>query len=264
MAATTAPTPESLKRLNFVQGACNSGAGLVDGVYKRARGFVPAFAEPQVKQLEDTAASLGAPYLNWAQDTAQRALAFMDGKVDFALNTAGISPEAHDEHLKTFETARAEYFTWIEKTVEAIKEKLNPYPYVQSAADTLKVSLDKAVALSDPDKVVDAAHKAWEQFAAIGPVAGLLKASEPVVSPATTTALKVADGVLASPLYATAYNTAVSTLSTVEELSLYKKAKDLVYPVVKPIADPVYENFTRSHVVKQVEEYLKPKAAKAA
>ncbi len=52
-------------------------------------------------------------------------------QVDFALNTAGISPEAHGEHLKTFESARAEYFAWIEKTVESIKGKLNPYPYVQ-------------------------------------------------------------------------------------------------------------------------------------
>lgn len=70
-----------LKRLEFVKGYATQGAGTADWVYQTARGFVPGFVEPYVKQVEETTLNVAAPYLTLAQDSAEKVLVAVDGQV---------------------------------------------------------------------------------------------------------------------------------------------------------------------------------------
>jgi hypothetical protein len=63
----------------------------------------------------------------------------------------------------------------------------------------------------------------------------------------------------AQPLYKKLYDTAttaaISFPAKVKETSAY----GVVYPYVAPVADPVITNFSKSAVLKKLEDHLKPK-----
>jgi hypothetical protein len=52
-----------------------------EGVYKKARAFVPSAVEPYVTQVEDKAAEMAAPLVSKVQDKAAELLTTIDGKV---------------------------------------------------------------------------------------------------------------------------------------------------------------------------------------
>ncbi len=60
------------------------------------------------------------------------------------------------------------------------------------------------------------------------------------------------------PVYKKTYQTVTGTASAAQESFLYKKAKDLLYPVVAPVADPVYDNFATSKYLAQLNKHLTP------
>jgi hypothetical protein len=64
----------SLKRLQFVQQAAASASGLAETAYKTARSYTPKFVEPLVSKVEDTAATVGAPYVTFLADTGAKVL----------------------------------------------------------------------------------------------------------------------------------------------------------------------------------------------
>eukprot|EP00878_Enallax_costatus_P013364 GHUV01013971.1.p2 GENE.GHUV01013971.1~~GHUV01013971.1.p2 ORF type:complete len:195 (+),score=42.38 GHUV01013971.1:88-585(+) len=155
-----------LKRLEFVKGYAAQGASTVEWVYKTARGFVPGFVEPYAKQLEETALNVAAPYLTLAQDSAEKVLVTVDGQVDSSVATlSGAFDYAHGVHEKnmnTFNSAKNQYYSLVETTVNHVKQLLDPTPYVQWASHQVEY-------YADPDKIVDTGVQYAEKVASFGP-----------------------------------------------------------------------------------------------
>lgn len=189
-----------LKRIAFVQGYAATATGLAESAYKTARGFVPGFVEPYVRQAEETALNVGAPYLTLAQDGAEKVLRSVDAQVrrmgawdaaprprssplsrgvpaspqvDASLNTlAGAlnySRDLHDKNMITFNGAKEQYFGLVESAVAQAKALLDPSPYVQRVEGTVKWASDKVAFYVDPDKIVDTGVEYAGKVAAFGP-----------------------------------------------------------------------------------------------
>lgn len=60
------------------------------------------------------------------------------------------------------------------------------------------------------------------------------------------------------PLYKTLWDLVWSTSSTVQDTWAYKKAMELGYPYLAPVADPVVSNITNSKYLKQLQSHLQP------
>jgi hypothetical protein len=253
---------DELKRLGFVNTYASTAVSLSSSMYTTARSYVPGFADPYIRTVEEKTTSISMPYVNWAQDTASGVLKSVDGQLDNTYNTvsggANFSRDLHTKNMETFTAAKEEYFKWVENSVNSLKAKLNPYPYAETACLKLKQALDQAVTMADPDLAIDQVHDAWAKFASIGVVAKALDVVEPVTSKATVQYTKVHDSVVKMPVYKKTYQTVTGTVSAVHESFLYKKAKDLLYPVVAPVADPVYDNFATSTYLAQLNKHLTP------
>lgn len=252
----------SLKRIGFVNDYASSAVSVSSSVYSKARSFVPGFVEPYVRTAEEKTTSISAPYVNWAQDTTSKVLKHVDTHLDSTYNAVNggvnFSKDLHSKNMKTFTGAKEEYFKWVESSVAALKGKLNPYPYAEAVCAKLKEALDTAVTLADPDLALDTVHDAWAKFASIGPVSKLLEIAEPVTNTATTQYVKAHDTVVSMPVYKKAYDTVSTTAGAVQESFLYTKAKELLYPLVAPVANPVYDNFASSKYVAQLQKHVTP------
>jgi hypothetical protein len=63
------------------------------------------------------------------------------------------------------------------------------------------------------------------------------------------------------PLYKTLWDLVWSTSSSVQESWAFQKAKEVAYPVLAPVADPMYSNITNSKYLKQLTAHLTPAKA---
>ncbi|KAF8056218.1 Trappc3 [Scenedesmus sp. PABB004] len=244
-----------LKRLQFVPAYASQASQLAEGIYRRARGFVPGFAEAYASQAEETALRLGAPYLAKAQDSAGKLLAGVDGQVDAGLaSLAGLlaySRELHDKNMSTYQGAKEQYYGLVAGSVDKLKAALDPAPYVQWASGKVEY-------WADPDKIVDSGVAAAGKVAAFGPVPTVVKAADPLIKTSFKTYGSVHDTVVALPVYKKLWELVWSTSSTLQESWPAKKFMEVGYPVVAPLADPLCSNITNSKYLKQLETHLKP------
>jgi hypothetical protein len=81
VAAVSAPATHDLKRLGFVSSYAATASHMASSAYAQARAFTPGLVEPFVQQAEETALTLGAPYLALAQDKAEKVLTTVDSTV---------------------------------------------------------------------------------------------------------------------------------------------------------------------------------------
>jgi len=255
----------SLKRLGFVQGYAQQAATLTESLYKTVRGYVPGFVEPYYGEAENLAATYGAPYLTWAQDTGDKFLKTIDSQLDGLANGAGgalnYSRDLHGKNMSTFNAAKSQYFGIVESLVNSVKAKLDPSPYVQKAVDTGKVVGEKAAVWVDPDKVVDLGVDYYKKAASYGPAPKIISTVEPYVPLLTKYYTAIHDVLVSNALYKSAWELVFSTATKAQEFPLVKKAVDVGYPIAAPFYDPVAANFTKSKYLKQLEEHLKPVAA---
>lgn len=63
------------------------------------------------------------------------------------------------------------------------------------------------------------------------------------------------------PLYKTLWDLLWSTSSSVQDTWAFQKAKEVAYPFLAPVADPVYSNITNSKYLKQLTTHLQPAKA---
>jgi hypothetical protein len=240
-----------LKRLEFVKGYVAQGVSITESVYQTARGFVPGFVEPYAKQLEETALNVAAPYLTLAQDSAEKVLVTVDGQVDSTLTTVfgavDYARGVHESNMKTYNSAKDQYFSVVESTVNHVKQLLDPTPYVQWAGQQVEY-------YADPDKIVDTGVQYAEKVASFGPVPKVVEIADPLIKTSLKTYGSVHDTVVSLPLYKTAWGLIWSTSNTLQESWPAQK----LYTVLAPLADPLYSNLTNSKYLKQLETHLKP------
>lgn len=269
-------TKKDLKHLGFVQnyaGIVVSGANLAQRVYGYARSNTPAALEPYVARVEDTVVAYAAPAVSTAQDTADKLLHFTDDKVDYAFVTAGNFVNSgkstlsgslsgvrdlHSSNMQTYKAATEKYFDLVAKTTDWAAAKLNPNHAVQTARETLHFTISKALEATDPDVAVNAVYDAWVSFSSIPAVSKVLQGAEPVTKRGFQSFYSIHDFVVAKPLYKTSVDLTANTLSWATGTLPYKLSKQYLYPVIQPIADPAYNNFTRSQAVNKVADYWKP------
>lgn len=251
----------ALKRLYFLQDYAQLATSTLESGYKTVRGFVPSFVEPYFSQAEDLVTTHGAPYLTWAQDTADKFVRSVDGQVDaFANGLGGVlnySRDQYGKNMSTFNAAKSEYYGVVESLVNNVKAKLDPTPYIQNAVETGKVYGEKAAYWADPDKVVDLGLEYYTMATSIGPVPKLKSAVEPSFIKYYTL---LHDVVVANPLYKKGWDVVGATAVTVQGIPIVKKVVDVGYPYAAPFYDPVAANFTKSKYLKQLEAHLKPVA----
>lgn len=60
------------------------------------------------------------------------------------------------------------------------------------------------------------------------------------------------------PVYKKAWELLWSTSSSVQDTWAFKKAVEVGYPLLAPVADPVVSNITNSKYLKQVALHLQP------
>lgn len=240
-----------LKRLEFIKGYAAQGYNIAEGVYKTARGFVPGFVEPYAKQLEETAMNVAAPYLTLAQDSAERVLVTVDGQVDSTLSTvfgaADYARGVHEKNMNTFTSAKDQYYSLVESTVDRVKQLLDPTPYLQWASHQVEY-------YADPDKIVDTGVQYAGKVASFGPVPKVVEIADPLIKTSLTTYGSVHDTVVSLPLYKKAWDLIWSTSSTLQESWPAQKA----YTLLAPLADPLYNNVTNSKYLQQLTTHLKP------
>lgn len=63
------------------------------------------------------------------------------------------------------------------------------------------------------------------------------------------------------PAYKKLWDLVWSTSSSVQDSWAYKKAVSVSYPVLAPLADPVYSNIANSRYLKQLQSHLAPAKA---
>lgn len=250
-----------LKRLGFVRSYASAAVTRGEGLYKTARGFVPSFVEPYVARLEDSATAVAAPLVVQVQDKAAGLLAAVDVKVDSLAatlsSTLDYGRELHAANMSSFGAARASYYSLVEGAVTSTRAVLDPQRYMAYASGVGKAVRDALVAHADPDKAVAAASNVYDKIASRGPVLKALELADPLITVGQTQYTKAHDVLVMQPLYKRIYDTAATLPAKVSDTTIYKKT----YPLVAPVADPVYSNFANSKVIKQLDEHLKPKTA---
>lgn len=269
-------TKKDLKHLGFVQnyaGLVYSGAGLAQKVYDFARSNTPAALEPYVARVEETVVAYSAPAVSTAQDTADSLLHFADDKVDNVFVTAGNLMNSgkstlngglsgirdlHSNNMQTYKAATEKYFDLVAKTTDWAAAKLNPSHTVQVARDTLHATINKALEATDPDIAVQMVYDAWVSFSSIPAVNKVLQGAEPVTKNAFQSFYSIHDFVVAKPIYKKSFDLGTSTLTWATGTLPYKLSKQYLYPVISPVADPAYNNITKSKVVNNVYDYWKP------
>jgi hypothetical protein len=80
----------SYKRLEFVAKSASAASGMANTVYKTTRSFTPKFVEPYVAKVEDTAASVGTPYVTFIADTGAKVLKNADDLVSNEITASNI------------------------------------------------------------------------------------------------------------------------------------------------------------------------------
>lgn len=250
-----------LKRLGFVRSYTSAFVGYGEGVYRKARSYVPGVAEPYVGQLEDSTTALAAPLIARVQDKAAELLAAVDGKVDGLFGTVAstleYSRDLHAKNMGSFSAAKESYYSLIEGVVNTTKAALDPQRYVQYAAEIGKSVVDTVIMYADPDKIAALASGVVDKVATQAPVVKVLEIADPFIAKGQTQYIKAHDLLVVQPLYKKLYDTATAIPSKVQDTTFYKRG----YPLVAPVADPVYTNFANSKVIKQLDEHLKPKTA---
>lgn len=263
----------SYKRLDFVAKSVATASGLAETAYKTARSYTPTFVEPYVAKVEDTASTVGAPYMTFVADTGAKVLQNADELVDYTvgnsykavengkttvMSTLTNTKTFHDTNLKSFGDAREKYFKYVEETADLVKAKLNPKPYIDLTYTALKDSLARAQELADPDVAVDAVHQAWTKFAALAPVSKVLETADPMVGFAQSKYTQLHGTVVANPYYKKAFDLAGSTVAKAQDTLLYKRSKDLVYPYISSLADPALAKISGSKYVAALVAHVKP------
>jgi hypothetical protein len=92
-------------------------------------------------------------------------------------------------------------------------------------------------------------------------VAKALNLAEPVLTKGSDIYAKLHDTIVKEPFYSSLYTKVDSTLSSALTSTYATKAKDVVYPVVAPVYDPVASNFAKSKYMGQLQAHIKPKTA---
>lgn len=77
------------------------------------------------------------------------------GAVDYAKGV-------HETNMNTFNSAKEQYYSVVESTVNHVKQLLDPTPYVQWASHQVEY-------YADPDKIVDTGAQYAEKVASFGP-----------------------------------------------------------------------------------------------
>mmetsp|Transcript_23881 Transcript_23881/g.60821 ORF Transcript_23881/g.60821 Transcript_23881/m.60821 type:complete len:280 (-) Transcript_23881:888-1727(-) len=276
------PSPQpGLKRLGFVKDTATyvyGAAGTAEKLYKSVRSLAPSFIEPTLTQVEDKVASVAAPVVAKAQDASSSVLHQADSTVDYLLTTVdhtlstsrknvldglGSVKELHDTNVKTFSAATTQYYKYIQEIADWASVKLNPVTGGQAAVDALRSSVDKALALADPDAVAAKLTDAWTVFSTNPVVAKVLDTADPVTKPLFTSFYKLHDSLVSWGLYKRVVDTGVSTLSWATTLPPYKLGAQYVYPWVQPVADPALSRLSSSKVVNDTLQFWKPTAIAA-
>ncbi|GBF97312.1 hypothetical protein Rsub_10003 [Raphidocelis subcapitata] len=242
-----------LKRLGFVRDYAGSALTVGEGVYRKLRAFVPAAVDGYVCQVEDVAAVAAAPIAALAQDKAEDLLAAVDGKVDAVLLRA---ESFHSKHLGSYATAKDAAYGAVEGAVNAARAALDPARYVAAAGRWAQAAIDALVAAADPDKALAAASAVYDTVASKPPVSRVLVMADPLITAGQTTYTQAHDMLVMQPLYKKIYDTAATLPSKAKDTTLYRRG----YPLVAPVADPVLTNLSKSKVIKQIDDHLKPKA----
>lgn len=250
-----------LKRLGFIKNYASLALSAGEGVYKRARGFVPSAVEPYVSQAEDSAVATAAPYAALANDKAAEVLAAVDAKVESLLgavtSSLDFSRDLHSKNMSSFAAAKESAYGLVEAYVNAAKSALDPARYVEAATGFGKAVVGAVAAYADPDKAVDLLSNAYDKLAAQGPIPKILEIADPFITLGQSKYVQAHDIIVVQPLYKKIYETATTLPSLVADTTLYRRG----YPLVAPVADPVLTNFSKSKVLKQLEDHLKPKTA---
>eukprot|EP00879_Flechtneria_rotunda_P012163 GHRR01012703.1.p1 GENE.GHRR01012703.1~~GHRR01012703.1.p1 ORF type:complete len:188 (+),score=41.98 GHRR01012703.1:340-903(+) len=169
-------------------------------------------------------------------------------QVDYGLNTldsaVSYGRKLHGKGLDTFNSAKDQYFSFVADLLDLDKwtkwTSANVEHYV------------------NPDLIVDTGAEYYSKVASFGPVPKAIEIADPLIHTYVKTYSTVHDKVVSLPIYKKLWELVWGTSNTLQESWPAKKAIELGYPVVAPIADPVYNNFTKSKYLKQLEAHLKP------
>lgn len=271
----TAANSEELKKLGFVPQVSTQAYNTLGSVYTTAKTYVPASLKPQVERVEETVTSISAPYIAKAQDKGTELLKAVDDRVDktlsqaqavYANNSAYLSAQLekqkafHASNLESYKTAREAYLKKVEESVEYLKAN-GLSGAARKAADEVSARVAQAQAL--PAAVLSGVRDAVDRLLAHGPLASVVEGVRPGLDAAYSRYLALHDAAVASPQYRRTLELGASALATAQASLLYRKAKENLYPLVAPYADPALNSVMASSYYKAVVDHLAPKTIAA-
>lgn len=271
---------QKLQRLGFVQtyseAALNKSCAVAGSVYSSTRGYVPTAMEDKVSLVEGKVSQIGtqygAPLVNTVQDKSQQILGIVDCQVDSVAKSAedfydknsGFlknQSDFHSKNLAHFKDARDAYLQQAKDAIAYLKEN-GMVGSAKHAVDQLSAALENA-RTSLPTYVNDYAgamlervSQAWDALYTMPAVQKTLEAVSPSVELAKKKYVEAHGALVKAPIYDSAVKTGSDVFTKVSESYPYQTAANKLYPLVSPIADPVFDK--ASPYVNNVIEHMKP------
>lgn len=259
-----------LKKLQFVPEVGAKSVNVAGNVYSAAKDYVPESLKPQLNKVEESVVNLSAPYVAYAQDKSIAVLKGADDRVDKAVQSAtnvyqsnstylqqqiSKMEQFHNSNLESYKAAREAYLKKVEESVDFLKAN-GLTGTAKAAADEVLARISKARDL--PSYLIKQVHDSYEKLAALEPVQHVVERVKPAVDAAYGRYLSLHDSVVATNQYKRAYTLGQSVLTRAQSTILYQKAKENLYPLFAPYADPALAQLTASPYYKAAVQHLTP------
>lgn len=182
-------------------------------------------------------------------------------------NTAYLSSQLekqkafHHSNMESYKAAREQYLKRVEDSVEFVRAN-GVTGAAKRAADEVAAAVGEARKL--PGLVLQRVHDAFDRLAALEPVHKALATARPAVDAAYQRYDSLHAAVVRSPSYRRAYDLGTSAVARAQETSVFRAAKDSLYPLVAKFADPALETVAASPYYQAALAHIAPVATVAA
>lgn len=167
------------------------------------------------------------------------------------------SKQLHNHGLDAYNTARQQYLKKVEDSVSYIKAN-GVSESAKKAAENVTIRVKEAQKY--PSMLLEKVQEAVEHLMALHPLNKAVETVRPQLDAAWTRYNAVHDNVVASEQYKKTYSMAGSALTKAQETVIYQKAKENLYPLIKPYADPAVMRISESQIYNAALTHLAPKA----
>lgn len=254
-----ATSSRDLKHLDFLRAYGQYYFAKLAHVYSSSRECLPASCKAGLSSIESRVLGLSAPLIDGLQNSGERVLCNLDGKVDavmrvFHAKAALAEGQEGGEHSPA-------YLARLEESLQLVKERGVTGTARQVVAAVLKRLEESYKGPSEAGsslQLTAADADAWERLVAHPTVSRLLERAQPSIQYTQKKYESAHDAVVASAAYSRTVEAAAEVLQRVADSALYRLAAERLYPAISGIADPALERLANSAYTRAVVQHLKP------